>query len=76
MARLRKLRVYTGACFPRDHGGTQWCAVVAAYNQKDAAAIVGDSLYSFRLFWGETGNAEDIKQALDSPETLVPTQPC
>ena len=73
---MRRLKVYGGACFPRDHNGEQWYAVVAAYNEKDAASITGDSLYSFRLYWCKTGNAADIERALANPETLVPTRPC
>ncbi len=72
----RTLKVYGGACFPAGYGGKQWYAVIAAFNQREAATILGDSLYSFRLFWCETANAEDIAKALATPGTLVPTNPC
>lgn len=44
--------------------------VIAARSQKEAAKFVGVSLYHFRLYWCETGNEEDIAQALTEPGTL------
>jgi hypothetical protein len=41
--------------------------IVAARNQKEAAAIVGCSLHEFRGYWSQTGNAEEIAAGLKKP---------
>jgi hypothetical protein len=45
-------------------------AIVAAPTKKAAAEAIGVSLYEFNRFYGRTGNAEDIAQALSAPGTV------
>jgi hypothetical protein len=50
----------------REHGG-QVRTVIAAKSQKEAARKIGCSLYEFRTYWMETGNAEECASAMTAP---------
>jgi hypothetical protein len=63
------MKVYGGHNMVRGHGQVR--CIVAANNQKEAAAIVGLSLYYMRMYWSETGNKEEVAAALARPRTLL-----
>ena len=44
--------------------------IIAAANQREAAKIVGCSLYEFRGWWTETGNVQEIKIAMSKPGVM------
>lgn len=44
--------------------------IVAASSQKEAAKLVGLSLYEFRNYWSETGNAFETEVAKSRPGIL------
>lgn len=54
---------------PHPHGrrGTQVQFVVAATSQKKAAALLGCTLGFLRDYGSETGNEDDLAQALSEP---------
>lgn len=58
---MSKLKYYGGLCHAR---GRQIRTVVAAPNQKQAAEMTGQSVYSFRQYWSETG--EKMANALQA----------
>lgn len=60
-----RLKVYGGNYDGRRRG------LIAAKNQKEAAAIAHSSVYGFRQFWSETHNHEEIATALQRPRTLL-----
>ena len=46
-------------------------SLVATKTKKRAIELLGVSLYEFNLYWGKTGNKNDIALALTHPETLL-----
>lgn len=62
-----KLKVFAGLTFEK---GKQLRTIVAASSQKQAAALVGESLSSFRTWWTDTGNDIECQTALSKPGTV------
>ncbi len=64
-----EMKVWSGLMHGR--GQVQAPTVVAATSQKAACAILNRhsrmSLYEFRNYWSETGNAIDIEAAMSDP---------
>lgn len=62
------MKVYGGMKFIR---GKQVRTIVAAKNQKEAAALVRESLCSFRMYWTATGNETEIAAAMSQPGIVL-----
>jgi hypothetical protein len=59
-----ELKVFSGCLDGRNQ------VSVAAANQKEAAELMGTSLYSFRQYCAETGNPDDVARCLAEPGTV------
>jgi hypothetical protein len=46
-------------------------SIIAAASQREAAEIIGMSLYEFRQYWAETGNKIELVAALVKPRTIL-----
>lgn len=64
---MKRLKVYGGLTF---RGTTQHRIIVATTSQKKVAEVVGITLYEVQNYWAETGNEEELKIALASPEKV------
>lgn len=63
------MKVYGGLTFVN---GKQRRTIVKAKSQKRAAELIKTSLYSFRMFWCETGNKGELEAAEQyEPETVL-----
>lgn len=69
MADKTKLRVYGGLLFNKNC--KQERVVCAVNNQGEVVELTGSSLYYIRGWWSETGNEEEIKQAIAKPHQLI-----
>lgn len=49
-------------------------AIVAAKSKKRAAELLKMSIYMFNQYASETGNENDIKRAIENPETVIVTE--
>ena len=67
---MRKLKVYGGMPIGPMTRRQERC-VVAAYNQKEVAQIMGQSVYEISGWWCVTGNKEEIEKALAQPHTPI-----
>lgn len=65
---VRRLKVYGGLVMRADG---QKRAVIAAHNAQEVADAVGATAHYIRGYWSETGNEEEITQAMASPGTLL-----
>lgn len=71
MKRKRNPKVWGGLTFQRiPDGHRQVRTVVAASSQKEAAALVGVSMYEFRHYWCETRNDVEVRAALSAVGTV------
>ncbi len=65
-----RLKVWGGNTFPKGGAG-QRRRIVAATTQKEAAGVVGCSIYEFRGYWVETANEAELSLAFSSPFRLI-----
>ena len=71
MNNTMKLKVYRGISYNAKTPLRGSESLVATTSQKRGAEIAGVSLHHFREFWGETGNSDDIDQAMKEPHQLL-----
>lgn len=62
------MKVYGGM---QNRNGKQWRCVAAVKNQKELAALSGDSLHAIRKWWAETGNKVELTAAHARPGVLL-----
>lgn len=67
---MKKLKVYGGMPVHLEVYKQERC-VVAAYNQREVAQIMGYSLYTIGVWWSITNNREEIEKALATPHTPI-----
>ncbi len=67
---MKELKVYGGMPFNPTHHKQERC-VVAAYSQKEVAAIMQTSLGEIRNWWCITGNKEEIEKATANPHKPI-----
>ena len=60
----KRLKVFSGCLM---HHGKQLNTIVATHTQKEAAKLLGISLYELRNYWSETGNDIEINVATSKP---------
>ena len=65
---MRKLKVYGGNIDGIRRG------ILAFETKKEAIKILKMSMYEFNLYWGETGNDEEIKIAISKPGVVFVTE--
>jgi hypothetical protein len=65
----RELKVYGTTLWFQGH--KQCRAVVATYTKSRAAQLFLMSMHTFRQHAAETGNKDELEQALAKPETVI-----
>lgn len=62
------MKVFGGLTFV---SGKQVRTIVAASTKKEAAELIGVSLYCFNQYWTRTGNKLEIEAALANPRKVL-----
>ena len=68
---IKKMKVWRGLEMRPD--GKQHAIIIATDTRKQAAELLGISLFILSQWWTETANVNDVQQALAQPYTKIDT---